>query len=138
MPTCRICHQEKEQSLFVRSKAFKTGYDTICLECSRAKVKAWREAGKRKAGPEAKRYYDRYPYKGQARAAKRRALQLQATPFWADFAEIETIYSQCPKGYHVDHIVPLQGKQVCGLHVSCNLQILPSKDNLSKGNKFDG
>lgn len=50
--------------------------------------------------------------------------------------ELASAYRLLGLEYHVDHIVPLKGANVCGLHVGCNLQLLPAKDNLSKGNRL--
>ena len=72
-----------------------------------------------------------------ARNAKRRATKLNATPKWADLEAIKEIYKNCPPGYHVDHIIPLQGDLVCGLHVHKNLKPIPAAENLAKGNKFE-
>jgi len=58
------------------------------------------------------------------------------TPPWADKKEIRKFYAQCPAGFHVDHIIPLHGKIVSGLHVLDNLQYLPAVDNLKKNNVF--
>jgi uncharacterized protein YccT (UPF0319 family) len=68
--------------------------------------------------------------------AIRRAIKLNATPKFANIKKIKEIYKNCPKGFHVDHIIPLKNKLVCGLHVEWNLQYLPAKENLSKSNKL--
>lgn len=58
-------------------------------------------------------------------------------PLWADPNKIRDIYLNRPKGYHVDHIIPLQGKLVSGLHVENNLQYLPAKENIAKFNRYE-
>ncbi len=138
MKSCRCCLQQKELNLFVKNKAFKSGIDTICLDCSRQKVKQWRANGNRNCAKESAKWYNKYPWKGQAKTAKRRAKKLHATPKWSDLKQIEYIYANCPKGYHVDHIIPLQGELVSGLHVPENLQYLPARENIQKGNSFYG
>ena len=65
-----------------------------------------------------------------------RANKLQRVPQWADLNKIKEIYLNCPEGYTIDHIIPLQGKLVSGLHVEANLQYLTKSDNSSKKNKY--
>jgi hypothetical protein len=85
-------------------------------------------------------------YKAQKNAdtAIRRAAMRKRTPKWLDIvdhAEIEFTYIYCAAlrscglDYHVDHIIPLQGKAVSGLHVPYNLQVIPAEVNLKKGNR---
>lgn len=78
-------------------------------------------------------------------ASKRRASKMQATPPWAELEQdmIRDVYTesrslQTATGikYHVDHVVPLQSKVVCGLHCLANLEILSASENISKGNRF--
>lgn len=79
------------------------------------------------------------PDKLCANEAKRRASKFQATPLWLtkqDYAEIATQYKLAAAiGAHVDHIEPLKGKNVCGLHVPWNLQPLVPAENMAKGNR---
>lgn len=58
-----------------------------------------------------------------------------ATPRWSDRESVNRFILSCPEGYHIDHIVPLRGKSVCGLHVLENLQYLPAQENRRKSNK---
>ena len=74
---------------------------------------------------------------------RRKEVRRRATPKWADLAAIKQLYLERARiskesgvEYHVDHIVPLQGKIVCGLHVHYNLQILMAAENLRKHNRL--
>ena len=60
----------------------------------------------------------------------------KATPVWANLFEIKKLYAKCPEGYEVDHIIPLRGINVSGLHVETNLQYLSVIDNRKKSNNF--
>lgn len=109
----------------------------------REAVKRYTEANFEKV----KKYRESNPEKFAAYNAKRRAAKLQRTPTWLtkeQLDEIETFYTVALAfrlytglTYHVDHIVPLQGKKVCGLHVPWNLQVISATDNLKKSNLFE-
>lgn len=84
-----------------------------------------------------------------AKNAKRRAKKLKATPQWANLDIMKEIYIDCQEIniinklcggidiFVVDHIIPLQGKKVCGLHVHNNLAIITQHENNIKFNKFN-
>ena len=76
-----------------------------------------------------------------ARNKMRKAAQRQAIPAWADMKQIRTLYSKAKElsaalgvELHVDHVVPLRSKLVCGLHTPDNLQLLASDLNHAKRN----
>lgn len=77
------------------------------------------------------------PQSGAAWQALRRAQERKCTPPWADLKAIRAFYLQCPKGMHVDHIIPIINDKVCGLHVLHNLQYLTAEENIRKNNHFE-
>lgn len=81
--------------------------------------------------------------KEAARAARRKAALLRACPPWANHDQIDKFYAlarslteQTGVRHEVDHIHPLRGEALCGLHVPWNLQILTKSENSRKKNKF--
>ena len=147
---CKACknlyrknyYQENKDRERSRNEAWKAAnperYKEISREIYQAK-KDW-------YNDYSKQHY--YTNKGMYRAkdAKYRATKLQATPPWLtekQLHDITVIYTACAKvsertgkPHHVDHVVPLQGENICGLHVPWNLAIIPAKMNLSKSNTY--
>lgn len=111
---CSHCKLVKEIDYFSKNASRQDGLNTYCKECYK----------------ETTRVYHREYQK------TRKLLKISRVPAWADIDKIREIYNKCPLGYHVDHIVPIQGKNVSGLHVENNLQYLTAQDNLRKHNKF--
>ena len=71
-----------------------------------------------------------------AKTSRYRASKNNRTPSWSETELIKEFYMNCPKGCEVDHIIPLQGEKVSGLHVIGNLQYLTMHENRVKSNKL--
>jgi hypothetical protein len=97
----------------------------------------WRDRNADRIKEVRRRWYDRNKKRVFAAVAKRKADRAHRTPAWADLDAMRAIYEACPPGFHVDHIVPLRGRLVSGLHVETNLQYLPAKANIAKGNRYE-
>lgn len=73
-----------------------------------------------------------------ATRARRRAEKSKRTPPWADLDAIRDFYSEAARlGLEVDHIIPLRGRTVSGLHIESNLQLLSRTANIKKGNRYE-
>lgn len=125
---CKLCYN---RDYYKRKKLINPGY---FKKADRKKyLKKYPDAALDRAYPKSKEH------KKLVRrniSNKYRTKKLSAQPKWVNTQEIKKIYMSCPEGYQVDHIIPLQGKTVSGLHVPWNLQYLTIEDNIKKSNKL--
>lgn len=161
MKTCSACRQTKPLLDFLKNRAQKDGLDNQCVLCARLSKSKWKKANKDKYNAQQQRAYAKNTLKGQlrlrkyraenraltkAQVAKCRAARLKRTPPWlteAHYKQIELFYGAAASltkelgiKFHVDHIMPLCGKDSSGLHVPWNLQVITALENLKKGNKI--
>ena len=107
--------------------------NNIKKERKRSKENYYKDINKSKEY--ARNWRKNNPHLHAAKEGKRRAAKRKAVPAWANMELIKAIYKEASeKGLHVDHIIPLQSKVVCGLHCEDNLQLLTPKENLQKSN----
>lgn len=156
MKYCNYCKTTKELACFAKNKTMKDGLQAYCKDCNkdiRKKYKnrskeyaaRFREQNKELCNARIKEWKKSNKGKVNSYTAKRHSSKMSRTPKWADFEKIKSYYDVCSffnevngyTKYHVDHIIPLQGKEVSGLHVHTNLQILLADENIKKSNTFD-
>lgn len=149
---CKPCDQRRKNEYKERHA------DRVKAARSEYKKKKWKSGEverteKRKAKAELrpinmrlakKRWKEKNKHKVIENTARRFASKLQATAPWADAVAMQQVYmlarfmsESTGIKWHVDHIVPLRGKNVCGLHIEHNLTFMPAAFNISKSNKFD-
>lgn len=126
---CRYCWEYLPLEDFSLNKRARNGRHSYCKKC----------CSKRNC-----QYIKKNPHIGNANNAKRAADKLNRTPAWADLDKIREFYEEAQRltketgiQYSVDHIYPLRGEKISGLHVETNLQVIPLSENISKNNKFE-
>jgi hypothetical protein len=138
---CRSCHKEK-----MKTKYYELAATSEYREAERVRVLTFLRDNPDKRREYGKNYSRDHRAEINAKLKKRYAAKRNRTPSWLsqdDAWLIEQAYDLAQLRtqvfgfqWHVDHVIPLQGKLVSGLHVPHNLQVIPAWDNRSKSNKF--
>ena len=154
--SCKACGLVKRARLYakhaekIRAKRRDAYAANPDKEKAIAKIRSaeWRKNNPNHLGAKAAKlaYKAKRPDKRQADVAKRRAAKLLRTPAWLtadDFWMLEEAYALAQLrsralgfSWHVDHVYPLQGRIVPGLHTPLNVQVIPGVENVRKANRM--
>lgn len=137
---CKECHiirnkkyrLENKEKIYQATLEYKTNWYTSNKKRQSEKSKILYQENPEYYKKKSSIYVKNNRNKTNALKAKYKLARKRAIPSWANINKIKDFYINCPKEYHVDHIVPIQGKTVCGLHVENNLQYLTASENCSK------
>ena len=125
----------------------KALWNAANAEKHRCWIKAWEAKNQDKIKAAQRKWYLANKDKVKAKVRARQASQLQRTPCWITPIHKERMENQYKLAtllskvtgspWEVDHILPLQGKTISGLHVPSNLQVIPRSTNRSKHNRVE-
>ena len=131
------------QDWYSKNKEHVVEYQRKNVIATANRGKKWREDNPEREKERNRNYRKNNHAHLAAKQKARHTRKLHAMPKWADEIAINEIYlraeiltKETGVKHHVDHIIPLQGKSVCGLHVPSNLQIITATENLQKHNKL--
>lgn len=144
--TCRKCRTKLHSLTLDKEKAKLTHkrWRSRNQERHNKSSREWKRKNKQRHANYNKEWNDRNRDLVRAKDARRRAAKLKSTPAWVDHGKINKVYHQCELitrttgvTHEVDHVIPLQGRLVCGLHVDYNLRVVTMKENRAKGNRHE-
>ena len=140
---CKSCSSESYRANRGKKQAKNKIWAAANRDKCRISEARYRAANRGKCRAASAAHHAAHPEQYRAKWAAYEATKLQATPAWASKGKIgEFYYTADMLGmhtgdpYHVDHVVPLRSKLVCGLHCEFNMQVLTGVDNLKKGNRY--
>lgn len=133
---CEIVYS-LDQDMFGSNKTRSYGLSGTCRTCDSIRGKEHRDSNREYYRNHAREYYKNNKEYFIYHNSLRRARELKASPSWVNQEEIKNLYYNRPEGMHIDHIIPLVNRHVCGLHVKENLRYLSAEENRLKSNKFD-
>lgn len=151
MKTCCTCKEPKSLEAFGKDKSKPDGLNAKCKTCNNtsSRVSKTKEYATPKGRAKWQAYNRKYcairyaTVEGRAKVLVAKAKRRRAYTYVGEESDILAVYEEATALFvkdgiprHVDHTVPLNGKNVCGLHVLANLRILTAFENQSKGNKF--